>query len=371
MKLMGEYIYEIDGWPSFTWNSDMLLQPLVNVRSKQSLLKGYMEALGFTARDTTTLETITLDILKSTEIEGEILNPEQVRSSLARHLGMDIAGLVPSDRSIDGIVEMMLDATQNYGNLLTKERLFGWHAALFPTGRSGMNKIVVGNWRNDSKGPMQVVSGAIGKEKVHYQAPEAIKVEKEMKQFLKWFNGNQQLDPVMKAAIAHLWFITLHPFADGNGRIARAISDMQLTRADGDSRKFYSMSAQIRIERKEYYDILESTQKGGLDITDWLLWFLNCLQGSLKLTENIVMRILRKAQFWDRHSTVEINERQRLMLNKQLDGFEGNLTSSKWGKIAKCSADTAVNDMNELISLGILKKGQGGGRSTNYLLVTS
>jgi Fic family protein len=370
MRLRGPYIYQVKGWPNFTWNNDVLLQPLVNVRNKQGLLKGYMEALGFTERNKTTLDTLTLDVLKSTEIEGEILNPEQVRSSLARRLGMDVAGLVLSDRSVDGIVEMMLDVTQNYDSLLTKERLFDWHAALFPTGRSGMHKIVVGDWRNDSTGPMQVVSGAMGKEKVHYQAPAANTLKKEMEQFLKWFNGKQQLDPVIKSAISHLWFLTLHPFDDGNGRIARAIADMQLTRADGDKRRFYSMSAQIRIERKEYYDMLERTQKGNLDITNWLAWFLSCLDGALELTENIIKRILKKAQFWDKYNTLQVNERQRLMLNKLFDGFEGNLTSSKWAKIAKCSPDTAVNDINEFINMGILEKGPGGGRSTNYTLVT-
>src|SRR6185312_9687792 len=325
MKLRGDYVYRSKGWPNFTWNNDVLLQPLVNVRSKQGLLKGYMEALGFMQRDETTLNTITLDVLKSTEIEGEILNKEQVRSSVARHLGIDIAGLVATDRNVDGVVEMMLDATQNYTKVLTKQRLFDWQASLFPTGRSGMHKIVVGKWRNDSTGPMQVVSGAMGKEKVHYQAPDAGVLEKEMKQFLQWFNTKQQLDPVIKAAIAHLWFVTLHPFDDGNGRIARAIADMQLTRADGDGRRFYSMSAQIRIERKEYYNMLERTQKGNLDITNGIEWFLNCLQGALENTEDAVTRILKKAQFWGKHSATDINERQRRMLNKLFDGFEGNL----------------------------------------------
>jgi len=365
---MSLYLYQAKEWPNFKWNNDILIQPLVKVRSKQSLLKGYMEALGFSQRNETTLETLTLDVLKSSEIEGEILNVDEVRSSIARHLGMDIAGLVPSDRNVDGVVEMMLDATQNYNAPLTKERLFNWHSALFPTGKSGAYTIVTGDWRNDSTGPMQVVSGAIGKERVHYQAPDAAVLEKEMEQFLEWFNSEQNLDPVIKASIAHLWFVTIHPFDDGNGRIARAIADMQLTRADADKRRFYSMSAQIRLERKGYYDILEETQKANLDITAWLNWFLNCLYGALEHTEDIATRIVKKTEFWSHYNTIEINERQRLLINKLFDGFYGKLHTSKWAKIAKCSHDTALRDIQDLIDKGIFEKEVAGGRSTSYKL---
>lgn len=362
---MTKYIHQLTDWPDFKWDNGVLLSVLTMVRHKQGRLKGYMEVLGFALKNETLLQTLTLDVLKSTEIEGEILNPDQVRSSIARRLGMDIAGLVASDRNVDGVVEMMLDATQKFDKALTKDRLFGWHSALFPTGRSGMNKIVVGDWRT---GPMEVVSGAMGRERVHYKAPEADILEKEMKVFFKWFNAEEALDPVMKAAIAHLWFITIHPFDDGNGRIARAITDMQLTRSDGDHLRFYSMSAQIQRERNKYYDNLEKTQKGTLDITEWLQWFLNCLNSALDITEETFKRVLKKTQFWDKHSATKINERQRLLINKLFDGFHGNLTSSKWAKIAKCSPDTALRDIQDLVDKKILKKGEEGGRSTNYVL---
>lgn len=326
-----------------------------------------MEVLGFALRDETTLKTLTLDILKSSEIEGEVLNSDQVRSSIARRLGMDVAGLVKTDRHIDGVVEMMLDATQNHHKHLTKERLFGWHAALFPTGRSGMHKIVVGKWRDNDKGPMQVVSGAMGKERIHFEAPDADILEKEMKLFLKWFNSKDTTDAVLKSAIAHFWFVTIHPFDDGNGRIARAIGDMQLTKADGDSQRFYSMSAHIRIERKGYYRILEKMQKGTLDVTEWLVWYLKCLDNALNTTETVLKSVLKKTKFWDLHAQTPINERQRLLINKLFDGFEGNLTTSKWAKIAKCSADTALRDILDLISKNILKKDAAGGRSTHYI----
>ena len=291
-----------------------------------------------------------------------------MRSSIARKLGIEIAGLVPSDRNVDGVVEMMLDATQNYKKALTKERLFGWHAALFPSGRSGMHKITVGKWRNNKSGPMQVVSGAIGKEKVHFEAPEAERLEKEMKLFFKWFNSKSSTDMVLKSAIAHLWFVSIHPFADGNGRIARALADLQLTRADGDAQRFYSMSAQIKTERKAYYDILEKTQKGSLDITPWLVWFLNCLDRALNATDKVLKTVLTKSKFWDRHMGTAINARQRLMLTKLLDGFDGKLNSSKWAKIAKCSADTALRDIQDLIDKKILERENAGGRSTSYSL---
>jgi Fic family protein len=291
-----------------------------------------------------------------------------VRSSIARRLGMDISGLIPSDRNVDGVVEMMLDATQQNDKPLYADRLFGWHAALFPTGRSGMYKIVVGDWRQDETGPMQVVSGAMGKEKVHYQAPDASLVRKEMNTFIDWFNTEDNLDPVIKACIAHLWFVTIHPFEDGNGRIARAITDMLLARADNSKQRFYSMSAQIRLERNGYYDVLERTQKGNLNVTEWMQWFLHCLTDALLNTDKTLAKVLAKAKFWESHATIAINERQRVMINKLMDDFDGKLTSSKWAKMTKCSADTALRDINELIAWEILRKEAAGGRSTNYEL---
>lgn len=369
MRRLNVYIHQHDTWPSFTWRNEELLFSLGNVRNMQGRLIGKMEALGFPLKEEAVLETLTQDVLKSTEIEGEFLSAAQVRSSLARHLGMEISGLVRSDRNVDGVVEMTLDATQHHKKSLSAERLFGWHSSLFPAGRSGMYKITVGEWRKDETGPMQVVSGAFGKEKVHYQAPEAKLLTKEMRAFMRWFNSNDELDPVLKAGIAHLWFITIHPFDDGNGRIARAIADMQLARADGSSRRFYSMSSQIRKERKKYYEILEKTQKGSLDITEWLRWFLSCLSGALHATDKTLSGVLSKARFWEKHRTTVLNDRQRLMLNKVMDGFDGKLTSSKWAKISKCSADTALRDIQDLMNKKMLRKEPGGGRSTNYELV--
>jgi Fic family protein len=365
---MNDYIHQHKDWPYFTWRNEALLSELGKVRHLQGKLLGKMEALGFALQEEAVLETLTLDVLKSSEIEGELLNPEQVRSSIARRLGMEISGLIPSDRNVDGVVEMMLDATQQNDQPLNHERLFGWHASLFPTGRSGMYKIEVGGWRKDETGPMQVVSGAMGKEKVHYQAPEAALLNQEMNAFIDWFNTEKQLDPVLKAAVAHLWFVTIHPFEDGNGRIARAITDLQLARADGSKQRFYSMSAQIRLERKAYYDILEKTQKGDLDITDWLIWFLDCLHQALLTTDQILARVLTKAKFWENHAVVSINDRQRTIINKLLDGFDGKLTSSKWAKITKCSPDTALRDITDLMAKHILRKEEAGGRSTNYEL---
>jgi len=365
---MKAFIYQKDNWPEFTWNTNDFLDLLSEARNLQGRLIGKMETLGFDLRNEALLDTLTLDVLKSSEIEGEFLNPDQVRSSIARRLGMEIAGAVDSDRSVEGVVEMMLDATQRCFDQLTAERLFGWHAALFPTGRSGMYKITVADWRKDTTGPMQVVSGAMGKEKVHFQAPDSNLVEKEMTRFLNWFN-NSKIDLVIKAAIAHLWFVTIHPFEDGNGRITRALTDMLLAQADKSNQRFYSMSAQIRLERKQYYEILEKTQKGNLDITDWIIWFLNCLINALKSTDSILQKVLFKADFWQKHIDTEINDRQRKLLNRLLDGFDGKLTSSKWAKIAKCSKDSAVRDINDLIDKGILQKEAAGGRSTNYELI--
>lgn len=365
---MPSFIYQHNNWPNFTWKNDDIINLLSETRNLQGRLMGKMESLGFDLRNEALLDTLTLDVLKSSEIEGEFLNPEQVRSSIARKLGMQIAGSVESDRNVDGVVEMMLDATQNCFKPLTAERLFDWHAALFPTGRSGIYKITVANWRKDANGPMQVVSGAIGNEKVHFQAPDAKFVEKEMTLFLDWFNSHQQTDLVIKAAIAHLWFVTIHPFEDGNGRITRALTDQLLAQSDKSTQRFYSMSAQIRIKRKEYYDILEKTQKGNLDITQWIQWFLDCLIEALRSTDLLLVSVLFKADFWTKHSKTQINDRQKKLLNKLLDGFDGKLTSSKWAKIAKCSKDTAIRDINDLIDKEILQKEPAGGRSTNYEL---
>jgi Fic family protein len=363
---MKVFIHQLGDWPNFRWDSNQFVNLLSEARNLQGRLIGKMESLGFDLRNEALLNTLTQDVLKSSEIEGEFLNPDQVRSSIARKLGMEIAGSVDSDRNVDGVVEMMLDATQNCFNPLTANRLFDWHAALFPTGRTGMYKITVADWRKDSTGPMQVVSGALGKEKVHFQAPDSSLIEKEMKFFLDWFNNNEQTDLVLKAAIAHLWFVTIHPFEDGNGRITRALTDMLLAQSDKSNQRFYSMSAQIRIERKEYYEILEKTQKGNLDITEWIKWFLNCLINSLQSTDSLLAGVLFKADFWNKHAKTLINERQKNLLNKLLDEFDGKLTSSKWAKIAKCSKDTAIRDINDLIDKDILQKESAGGRSTNY-----
>ncbi len=368
MQRMSTFIYQQDNWPNFTWKNDEIINLLSEARNLQGRLIGKMESLGFDLRNEALLDTLTLDVLKSSEIEGEFLNPEQVRSSIARRLGMEIAGSVDSDRNIDGVVEMMLDATQNCFKPLTADRLFDWHAALFPTGRSGMYKITVADWRKDTTGPMQVVSGALGKEKVHFQAPDAELVEKEMNLFLDWFRNNEKTDLVLKAAIAHLWFVTIHPFEDGNGRITRALTDLLLAKSDKSNQRFYSMSAQIRIERREYYEILEKTQKGNLDITEWIKWFLNCLINSIKSTDSLLVSVLFKADFWTKNAETLINERQKKLLNKLLNGFDGKLTSSKWAKIAKSSKDTAIRDINDLIDKGILQKESAGGRSTNYEL---
>ena len=363
------YIHQEKAWPNFYWDDKRLTERLASVRHRQGRLIGRMEALGFDLRAEAVLHTLTEDVLKSSEIEGEVLDKEQVRSSVARRLGMDIAGLTPSERHVDGVVEMMLDATQKYDQPLTDERLYDWHAALFPTGRSGMSKITVGAWRTDSGGPMQVVSGAIGRERVHYEAPAAKRLKKEMKAFLKWLGGKGDMDLVVKSAVAHLWFVTLHPFDDGNGRIARAISDQTLARSEQSANRFYSMSSQIREDRKAYYNILESTQKGGLDITLWLEWYLGCLDRAFDGAETILGRVLQKANFWQTNRDRTFNDRQTKILNRLLDGFEGKLTSSKWAKLTKCSQDTALRDINDLLAQGVLAKEVGGGRSTNYALV--
>lgn len=363
---MAKYIYQSESWPHFTWNEQEIQVVLGKVRHLQGKLIGQMSALGFSEKEETILSTLTLDIIKSSEIEGELLNYEQVRSSIARRLGIEYAGMVYSDRNIEGVVEMMLDATQNCNQPLDDERLFGWHAALFPSGRSGLHKIDIACYRN---GEMQVVSGPMGKEKVHYQAPPPSEVKKEMDLFLLWFNNETKIDPVLKAAIAHFWFIIIHPFDDGNGRIARAISDLLLARSDDSSQRFYSLSNQILVERKVYYDTLQKVQHSNGDITEWLTWFLNCLLKAITNTQATIQNVLQKADFWDKHKETVLNSRQRLILNKLFDGFEGKLNSSKWAKIAKCSSDTALRDIQDLISKGILQKELAGGRSTNYQLI--
>lgn len=366
---MATYIHQRKDWPAFRWDQHGLAGKLGAVRHAQGRLVGRMEGLGFQLRAEASLHGLTEEVVKSSEIEGERLDRDQVRSSIARRLGIDIGALAPVDRHVEGVVEMMLDATQHHREPLSKARLFAWHAALFPTGRSGMTKITVGAWRTAKAGPMQVVSGPIGREKVHFEAPEAARLNREMAAFLEWFNHEDGIDAVLKAAVAHLWFVTVHPFEDGNGRIARAIADLALARAEESAHRFYSMSAQIRQERQDYYDILEATQKGGLDITPWLDWFLGCLGRAIGRAEEISAGVLRKARFWERHAGAALNARQRHMLNRLLNGFEGKLTSSKWARLAKCSPDTALRDIDGLIRLGILTRDAAGGRSTSYSLV--
>jgi len=363
---MPTYIHELPDWPRFRWEKDALESQLAAVRHRQGRLLGRMESLGFQLREEATLRTLTEEAVKSSEIEGEILDKELVRSSLARHLGMEKGGLKNVDRNVEGIVEVILDATRNYDKPLTRERFFSWHAALFPTGWSGLRKIKVGQWRSDS---IEVVSGPEGKQRIHFEGPPADRVESEMSAFIDWFNSEIDLDPVLKAAIAHFWFVTIHPFEDGNGRIARAIADMGLARSEKTPQRFYSISAQIRRERNEYYDYLEETQKGDLDITNQLNWFLGCLDRAFEHAEEIQSDVLQKAKFWETHASMALNERQRLVINRLLDGFEGKLTSSKWAKLAKTSQPTAGRDIDDLESKGILQKDAAGGRSTSYSLV--
>ena len=363
---MAKYIYQQKKWTDFTWDYSKIAVVLGEVRNLQGKLLGTMNTLGFSLKSEAALETLTLDIMKSSEIEGEKLNRKQVRSSIAKRLGLEIGGLEFIDRNVEGVVEMLLDATQNYTDDLSEDRLFGWHSALFPSGRSGMYKIEVGKYRT---GEMQVVSGAMGQEKVHYEAVEAKNVKPEMDKFISWVNEKSQIDSVVKSAIAHLWFVTIHPFDDGNGRIARAISDMLLARSDGSPQRFYSMSNQILKERKKYYSALGNTQHSDSDITLWLHWFLNCLKNSLLNTEITLKSVFRKANFWEKHKNTQLNERQKLIINKLFDNFYGKLTSSKWAKMTKISSDTALRDIKYLMGKGILKQDEAGGRSTNYELI--
>ena len=364
------YIHERPEWPTFTWEAQTLEKPLAEVRYRQGRLLGRMEALGFDLQAEATLRTLTADVVKSSAIEGEDLNVDEVRSSIARRLGMDVGGYIPVGRDVDGIVEMMLDATQNYQARLSAERLFGWHAALFPTGRSGLHRIAVGAWRPVEAGPMQVVSGPFGRERVHFEAPSADRLDSEMTRFIEWFNAGDDLDPVLKAGLAHLWFVTIHPFEDGNGRIARAIADMALARADRTKNRFYSMSSQIEAERREYYEQLEAQQRGSLDVTTWLSWFLACLDRALTRADDTLTAVTIKARTWEAINRKPINDRQRTIVNRLLDGFQGNLTTSKYAKITKSSSDTALRDIRELVARGILIQNPGGGRSTSYRLAS-
>lgn len=364
------YIHQLKEWPSFVWDAEAILVRLGQVRHRQGRILGLMSSAGFKLQENAVLDTLTLDVTKSSEIEGEKLNTDQVRSSIARRLGIELAGAVHADRNVDGVVEMMLDATQNYTDDLTEDRLFDWHAALFPTGRSGMHKITVAALRTPQAGPVQVVSGAMGKEKVHFEAPEAGRLPVEMDSFLNWFNAESTTDAVLKAAIAHLWFVTIHPFDDGNGRITRAITDMQLARADGTPQHFYSMSAQILKERATYYAMLEQTQKGSLDISPWLSWFLDCLFHAMDFTEETLSAVANRTQFLERNRGILLNSRQQYMVSVLPDEFYGKLTSTKWAKMTKSSQDTALRDIQDLIEKGILEKEPGGGRNTTYALIT-
>lgn len=362
------YIHQSINWPNFKWDNEILLPYVSHVRNLQGRLIGRMEGLGFELREEAVLETLTVDIVKSSEIEGELLNPEEVRSSVALRLGMEISGLPDASRDVEGVVDMMLDATQKYMDPVTRDRLCGWHAALFPTGRSGMYKITVGDWRGDENGPMQVLSGPMGREKVHYTAPEAPRLEEEMKRFIEWFNTDESMEPLIKSAIAHLWFVSIHPFDDGNGRIARAIADIQLARADKTKQRFYSMSAQIMNSKKGYYDVLESSQKGSMEVSQWLVWFFERLTEALEVCDETLAKVLVKAKFWDLHKTTQFNERQLEMINKLHGDFLGKLHSSKWAKMTKVHRDTARRDIQDLIEKGVLLDSGEGGRSTNYIL---
>jgi Fic family protein len=366
---MAQYIHNWKDWPRFHWDRERLSEKLAAVRHQQGRLFGRMESLGFPLRQEAVLTTLTDDVLKSSEIEGEKLDAAMVRSSIARRLGMETGGLVRVDRDVEGVVEMMLDATHNYAQPLTEERLFAWHGSLFPTGASGMKRIEVGRWRKDSDGPMQVVSGPIGREHIHFEAPDAERLSKEMKAFLGWFNADSEMDWVMKAALGHLWFVTIHPFEDGNGRMARAIADMALARSENSAQRLYSMSAQIRKECAAYYDRLEQTQKGTMDVTAWMDWFLDCLGHAIAGAQTVLAGVLERSRFWESMATVALNSRQRLVLSRLLDGFEGKLTTSKWAKLAKCSQDTAARDIVALVQQGTLLRNPEGGRSTSYALV--
>ncbi len=364
------YIWQDRKWPGFHYDKDRLANRLAQTRHDQGHLLGRMEALGFHLREEAVLLSLTQEVLTTCEIEGEILDPAQVRSSLARRLGIDIGGLTSANREVEGIVEMMLDATRQFESPLTEERLFHWHTSLFPTDRSSMTRIRVGRWRDDRGGPMRVVSGPMGQETVHYEAPPATILDSEITAFLDWYNDDTGIDGVLKAGITHLWFVTIHPFDDGNGRIARAIAEMTLARSERSVQRFYSVSSQIRNERNKYYEILEQTQKGSMDITNWLDWFLGCVSRAIDLANDTLASVTFKASFWERYAAEPFNNRQIKVLNRILDGLEGKLTSSKWAKLAKCSQDTAYRDILNLMERGVLKKNPEGGRSTSYSLIS-
>lgn len=359
------YLHERENWWKFTFDSNRVMTELGKVRAKQGLMLGRMSSLGFDFQEDALLSTLSQELVSSSEIEGETLDRQQVRSSIARRLGIETAGMVGTSRYVEGVVEMLLDATQRYADPLTDKRLYGWHNVLFPSGMSGLYRIEVARYRS---GEMQVVSGAMGKEKVHYEAPKPERVPQEMQRFIDWVNAEVEMDEVVKAAIAHLWFVTIHPFDDGNGRIARALTDMILARSEQTSKRFYSMSAEIKLMRAEYYEVLERTQRGEGDITEWLLWFFRCFDAALDSTEESLSAVLAKARYWEHFSKEEVNERQRKLINLQFDGFFGKLTSGKWAKIGKCSSDTALNDIKNLLNKGMLVKNGEGGRSTNYSL---
>ena len=363
-----KYIWQAPDWPSWRYDLAVLAGPLAEVSRAQGVLIGRLSDVGDALRDQASLVALTDDVVNTSEIEGEQLNIASVRSSIARRLGVDIGALAPVDRNVEGVVEMVLDATANCHLPISRERLFGWHAALFPTGYSGLSKIKVAGWRDDGSGPMQVVSGPMGRQKVHFEAPPTERLEIETARFLNWLNGDTGEPPLLKAGLGHLWFVTLHPFDDGNGRIARAVGDLLLARADGSSQRFYSLSAQIQRERKAYYDILEQTQKGTLDVTVWLAWFLDSLHRAVDQAQHTLDAVLVKVRFWQRLAAIPLNERQVKLLNRLLDGFDGKLTNSKWAAMAKCSPDTALRDINDLLSRGVLRKTAAGGRSTSYEL---
>lgn len=360
------YIWQQKDWPKFRWDNDEIIQPLIKLSNLHGLLSGRMSMLGFKEKNKSLLSAMSDELISSSEIEGVFLNPKSVRSSIARRLGIEEDGLLVEDHYVEGLVDVMLDALRNCKAELTDERLFGWHAALFPLGRSGMHKITVADWRKGDE-PMQVVSGAIGHEKIHFEAPLSINVPEEMKRLIEWYN-NADISPFLLAAIAHLWFVTIHPFDDGNGRISRTLADMSLSRLDIDAARYYSMSAEINRNKKAYYEILEITQKGDLDITKWVLWFFECLEKAINRALDLIENTLKKAEYWDRFQNIDINERQRKVINRLWDGFEGKLTSSKWAKICHCSQDTALRDINDLISKGMLRDSGQGGRSAHYLL---
>ena len=360
------YIWQASDWPNWHYDLAALAGPLADVSRTQGLLLGRLSDVGMALRDQASLAALTEDVIKTSEIEGERLDAASVRSSIARRLGVDIGALAPVDRHVEGVVEMVLDATVRCEAHLTRDRLFGWHAALFPTGYSGLAQIRVGAFRDDASGPMQVVSGPIGRRRVHFEAPPADRLDAEMARFIDWVNVDTTDHPILKAGLAHLWFVTLHPFDDGNGRIARAIGDLLLARADGSPQRFYSVSAQTQRERRDYYDILERTQKSSLVVTPWLVWFLENLATAVNTAQHTLDAVFAKTRFWQRWLTTPMNTRQVKLLNRLLDGFEGNLNSSKWAAIAKCSADTALRDINELLAFGVLRKSASGGRSTRY-----